>query len=165
VRRSKPDLVEAEGAPVDEAACTRVALALLARREHSRRELTRKLAARGFPDDVVSPALEKLERTGALADARFTDSFVRSRIGKGQGPQRIRAELAQRGITDDEADGVLRAADVDWLATIRAVRAKRFGPELPRDYVERARQARFLQYRGFDSAQIRAALEFDAEVD
>jgi regulatory protein len=59
----------------------------------------------------------------------------------------------------------LRAADVVWPATIRAVRAKRFGPELPRDYAERARQARFLQYRGFDGAQIRAALEFDAEVD
>jgi len=165
VRRSKPDVVEAGSAAVDEAACTRAALELLARREHSRRELTRKLAARGFPDDVVPPVLDELERTGALADARFSDSFVRSRIGKGQGPQRIRAELAQRGITDDEADGVLRAADVDWLATIRAVRAKRFGPELPRDYVERARQARFLQYRGFDSAQIRAALEFDADSD
>ena len=165
MRRSKPDVVEAGGAAVDEAACTRAALELLARREHSRRELVRKLAARGFADGVMSPVLEKLERTGVLADARFTDSFVRSRIGKGQGPQRIRAELAQRGITDDEADGVLRAADVDWLATIRAVRAKRFGPELPRDYVERARQARFLQYRGFDSAQIGAALEFDADSD
>jgi regulatory protein len=165
VRRSKPSVAEAGGAELDEAACTRVAVELLARREHSRRELTRKLAARGFSDEVVSTVLDELERTGALANARFTDSFVRSRIGKGQGPQRIRAELAQRGITDEEADGVLRAADVDWLAAIRAVRAKRFGPELPRDYVERARQARFLQYRGFDSAQIRAALEFDAEVD
>ncbi|HEY3518128.1 MAG TPA: regulatory protein RecX [Gammaproteobacteria bacterium] len=161
MRRSKPDAAEAGG----DTACTRSALDLLARREHSRRELARKLAARGFPDDVVTSVLEKLERTGALADARFTDSFVRARISKGQGPQRIRAELAQRGITDADADGVLRAADVDWLATIRAVRAKRFGPELPRDYAERARQARFLQYRGFDSAQIRAALEFDAEVD
>ena len=165
MRRSKPSVAEGGDAAVDEAACTRVAVELLARREHSRRELTRKLTARGFPDDVVSPVLDKLERTGALADARFTDSFVRSRIGKGQGPQRIRAELAQRGITNDDADGVLRAADVDWLETIRAVRAKRFGPELPRDYPERARQARFLQYRGFDSAQIRAALEFDADSD
>ena len=165
MQRSKPDAAEAGGASVDEPACTRATLELLARREHSRRELTRKLAARGFPDDVVTSVLEKLERTGALADARFTDSFVRSRVSKGQGPQRIRAELAQRGISDEEADGVLRAAEVDWLATIRAVRAKRFGAEPPRDYAERARQARFLQYRGFDSAQIRAALEFDAEVD
>jgi regulatory protein len=162
VRRSKP---EAGQTAVDEPACRRAALEHLARREHSRRELTRKLAARGFPDDVITSALDNLERTGALADARFTDSFVRSRVGKGQGPQRIRAELAQRGIAEDEADGVLRAADVDWLATIRAVRAKRFGPDLPRDYAERARQARFLQYRGFDAAQIRSALEFDADSD
>ena len=165
MRRSKPDVAEAGGAALDEPTCTRAALGFLARREHSRRELTRKLATRGFPDDVVSRALDELERTGALAEARFTESFVRSRISKGQGPQRIRAELAQRGITDDEADDVLRAADVDWLTTIRAVRAKRFGAALPRDYGERARQARFLQYRGFDSAQIRAALEFDADSD
>ncbi|HEX7237893.1 MAG TPA: regulatory protein RecX [Gammaproteobacteria bacterium] len=165
MRRSKPEAGEAGGAALDEPACTRAALGLLARREHSRRELTRKLAARGFPADVASRALDELERTGALAEARFTESFVRSRIGKGQGPQRIRADLAQRGIADDKAEDVLRAADVDWLATIRAVRAKRFGPELPRHYAERARQARFLQYRGFDSAQIRAALEFDADSD
>jgi regulatory protein len=165
VRRSKPDPAEAEGAALDEAACTRAAVGLLARREHSRRELKRKLVARGFLDEVVARALAELERTGALADARFTDSFVRSRIAKGQGPQRIRAELAQRGITDDGADDGLRAADVDWLATIRAVRAKRFGPEPPSDYAEKARQARFLQYRGFSSAQIRAALEFEGDSD
>ena len=161
VRRSKPE----DPAALDEPACTRVALELLARREHSRRELARKLAARGFGDDVIGLALDELERSGALAHVRFTDSFVRSRIARGQGPQRIRAELAQRGIAGDEAEVGLRAADVDWLATIRAVRAKRFGPELPRDYAERARQARFLQYRGFDSAQIRAALEFDRDSD
>ena len=165
MRRSKPDGAEAGAAALDEPACTTAALGFLARREHSRRELMRKLATRGFPEDVVYRALDELERSGALAEARFTESFVRSRISKGQGPQRIRAELAQRGITGDGADDVLRAADVDWLTTIRAVRAKRFGPDLPRDYAERARQARFLQYRGFDGAQIRAALEFDAEVD
>ena len=161
MRRSKP-----EGATdTDAAACTRAALDLLARREHSRSELARKLAARDFPDDVIAPVLDELERSGSLADARFTDSFVRSRVAKGQGPQRIRAELAQRGISATEADDVLRGTDVDWLATIRAVRRKRFGPEPPRDFAERARQARFLQYRGFDSEQIRAALELDADSD
>lgn len=159
MRRSKP---EAETDPV---ACRRSALDLLARREHSRRELTRKLGARGFADDVVAAVLDELERSGSLADARFTDSFVRSRVAKGQGPQRIRAELAQRGIADSAADEVLSGTGVDWRATIRAVRRKRFGPELPRDYAERARQARFLQYRGFDSEQIRAALELDGDSD
>jgi regulatory protein len=161
VRRSRPD---AESA-LDEPACTRIALELLARREHSRRELTRKLGTRGFPNDVIAPVLDELERSGSLADARFTDVFVRSRIAKGQGPQRIRAELAQRGIADTEAAEALGASEVDWLATIRAARRKRFGVELPLDYAERARQARFLQYRGFSSEQIRAALELDADSD
>jgi len=160
VRRSKP-----EAADADATGCKRTALELLARREHSRRELTRKLSARGFPDEVIAEALDELERSGALADARFTDTFVRSRVAKGQGPQRIRSELAQRGIGDAEADAVLRGAEVDWLETIRSVRRKRFGPELPRDYAERARQARFLQYRGFSSEQIRAALELDGDSD
>jgi regulatory protein len=163
VRRSKPDTQAA--AHTDAPACRRTAVELLARREHSRSELTRKLAVRGFPEDVILPVLDELERTGELADVRFTDSFVRARVAKGQGPQRIRAELAQRGVPETQAAEGLRSADVDWRATIRAVRAKRFGPELPRDHAERARQARFLQYRGFDSAQIRAALEFEADSD
>src|SRR5688572_19606170 len=110
VRRSKPD-----SAPLDETACTRAALTLLARHEPSRRELTRKLAAGGFPANVVARALAALERSGALREARFTESFVRSRVARGQGPQRIRAELAQRGIADTEIDDALREADIDWL--------------------------------------------------
>lgn len=159
MRRSRPD----DAGTLDEPACLRAAVALLARREHSRQELTRKLATRGFPPDVIAAALATLERTGVLVEARFTESFIRSRVGKGQGPARIRAELAQRGIAD--ADDQLREAEVDWVESVRAVRRKRFGPEPPRDYRERARQARFLEYRGFDHAQIRAALELDADSD
>ena len=162
MRRSKPDAAEANQ---DAAACSRSAVELLARREHSRRELTRKLGTRGFADDIIAGVLDDLERSGALADERFTDTFVRSRVSKGQGPQRNRAELAQRGIGSAAADEVLRGGEVDWLQTIRAARRKRFGPELPRDYAERARQARFLQYRGFSSEQIRAALELDGDSD
>ena len=149
VRRSKPDVAEAGAAALDEPACTRAALELLARREHSRRELDAQARRARFSGRRHRAACSTSSSARARSpNARFTDSFVRSRIAKGQGPQRIRAELAQRGIADAEADDGLRAADVDWLATIRAVRAKRFGPELPRDYAERARQARFLQYRG-----------------
>jgi regulatory protein len=140
-------------------------LALLTRREHSRHELKRKLTARGFPADIVAGVIAALERSGALAQARFTESFVRSRVARGQGPQRIRAELAQRGVADTEIENALREADVDWLAAIRVVRRKRFGAELPSEFRERARQARFLEYRGFDAAQVRAALELDADSD
>jgi len=158
VRRSKPEVA-------DEAACKRTALDLLARREHSRVELTRKLAAREFPAEIITATLDGLERSGALAEARFTETFIRSRVAKGQGPLRIRAELAQRGVAEAEVDTLLRNAEVDWVAMTRAARQKRFGGAPPRDYPDRARQARFLEYRGFNSAQVRAALELDADSD
>ena len=157
----RPSRLDPEAA--DEAACKRTAVELLARREHSRLELERKLCARGFADDVIAPALDALERSGALAAARFTENFIRSRLAKGQGPVRIRMELAERGVAESEAAELMRAAAVDWPATARAVRRKRFGAEPPRNLRERARQARFLQYRGFTADQVRAALEPDAD--
>lgn len=149
-------------AELDEASCRDRAVALLARREHSRAELERKLRARGFDASVVAAALTRLENEGTLADARFTSSFVRTRAAKGKGPARIRAELAERGIAKDEARSTLAQSDVDWAAEAAAVRRKRFGPELPRDFKERARQARFLQYRGFEQRHIEAAFSGDS---
>jgi regulatory protein len=154
VPRSRPDVEDA-------GACKRQALDLLARREHSRRELERKLAARGFSDDLIGPTLDNLEASGALAAARFTESFIRARVARGKGPVRIRAELAERGVGDAQGVDALRDSNVDWVAEARSARSKRFGAELPRDFRERARQARFLQSRGFSSAQIAAALGSD----
>ena len=158
MRRSKPEVLDA-------AACKRIAVELLARREHSRLELVRKLTSREFPDDVVAAALDDLERSGVLADGRFTESFIRVRAARGQGPVRIRAELAQRGVEREAAEELLRSADIDWIELTRATRRKRFGAEPPRDYRERVRQARFLEYRGFEAAAVRAALELDVDSD
>ncbi|HEY8518684.1 MAG TPA: regulatory protein RecX [Gammaproteobacteria bacterium] len=149
----------------DEAACRKVALDLLARREHSRLELERKLAARDYPPDVTAAVLDRLEASGALAADRFAETFIRSRAARGQGPVRIRAELEQRGIDGGRAGELLREAGVDWYESARRVRAKRFGAALPRDAAGRARQARFLAQRGFAPEQIRAALETAADSD
>ena len=156
---SKPEL------GTDPAACTRQALDLLARREHSRHELERKLEARGFDAADIATTLDALERSGKLATARFAESFVRARAGRGQGPVRIRLELAERGVDAAEAAVAVGSADVDWVELAAATRAKRFGSARPADYKERARQARFLQYRGFDSEQIKSALELGDDSD
>jgi regulatory protein len=132
---------------------------LLARRDHSRLELARKLAARGFETDVVAATLDDLERDGLLQEARFVESFISGRIRKGQGPVRIRAELAQRGIDEAGVADGLAAVTTDWGELAAEVRAKRFGAESPADFKTRARQAKFLQYRGFEPEQIRAALD------
>ncbi len=133
-----------------------VALDLLARREHSLAELRAKLAARGFPAEEVEGVVTALADKGLASNSRFLESFIASRIRKGQGPIRIRAELRQRGIDGATADAALAEAH-DWRALARDVRTTRFGAEPPADIRDRARQARFLEYRGFTAEQIRAS--------
>lgn len=142
----------------DAADCKRRALDLLVRREHSRLELERKLGARGFAAHTIAPVLDDLEQSGALAGDRFTESFVRSRAARGQGPVRIRAELAARGVDAALASASIAEVGMRWNEMAAEVRRKRFGVEPPRDFKERARQARFLEYRGFERAHIEAAL-------
>jgi regulatory protein len=135
------------------------AVALLARREHSRAELQRKLTQREHAADDIEAALDALERERLLSDARFAEQFVRGRIERGSGPHKIRAELRERGVADDVAADALAGHTQAWRERVHEVRRKRFGDAVPADYRERVRQMRFLQTRGFDAEQIRAAFE------
>ena len=147
-------------APAD---CRRQALNLLARREHSRVELERKLKVRSHKDDLIKDVLDELIDEGLLASDRFTEIFVRTRAAKGQGPVRIRMELAKRGIP--KCDTWLDADEYDWNALAAETRIKRFGTKLPGGFKDRARQVRFLEYRGFSHDQIANALEFGDKSD
>jgi regulatory protein len=136
---------------------------VLARREHSRLELERKLAAGGFEPILIAAVLDGLQRDRLLEEGRYLESFIRTRARKGQGPARIRLELKERGVADGPIRDALGLAGFDWEALAAGVRAKRFGAARPKDFKERARQARFLQYRGFDTDQINAALDLAAD--
>ena len=131
------------------------ALALLAMREHSEKELQQKLITRGFNAEVVSEVITQLKQQGSQSDHRFTDDFVHSRIAKGYGPLRIRQELREKAIADDLIETLLTDRDEDWMLRLASVREKKFGQCMPTDYKEQARQSRFLQYRGFSSEHIR----------
>lgn len=130
------------------AAVRRVAMDLLARREHGRVELTRKLRQRGATDELIDDALDRLAEQGLLSEARYLHSFVASRARGGHGPLRIREELAQRGLPRDAIEQALNEAEIDWNEQLRAVWQRKFG-QLPVDARERAQQGRFLAYRGY----------------
>lgn len=130
------------------AAVRRAAMDLLARREHGRMELSRKLRSRGAPADLIEPALERLADEGLLSEARYLESFVRMRANAGYGPLRIREELTQRGLPREDVEQALRESGFDWNEQLREVWLRKFG-ELPSDQRERARQGRFLSYRGY----------------
>jgi regulatory protein len=140
------------------------AVRLLSRREHSIEELRRKLAARGHAEAGIATVLEKLAAKKLVSDERFVSSYVHHHARRGQGPVRIRAELRQQGVTDPQIQQGVSAGETDWNQLAGEVRRRKFGAELPRTASERAKQARFLQYRGFNSDQIRAALKFDPDM-
>lgn len=149
--------------PADARTVEATAVRLLARREHSAEELTRKLRGRGYPAEIIDAVVAKLRGKKLVSDDRFASSFIHHHAQRGQGPIRIRAELKQQGITDELIQAQLDRADFDWVAQASAARQRKFGAGPPRSLAERAKQARFLQYRGFSSDQIRAALKSDGE--
>ena len=139
------------------------AMDFLARREYGQAELTRKLIDKGFDPEVAEQAILKLSDEGLQSDTRFAESFVQSRINQGKGPVRIRLDLGQRGIGDSTVEIALEEADADWHALAREIRVKKFGRARPSDFKEKARQMRFLQYRGFEQGHIQVAVGSDDE--
>lgn len=134
------------------------AIRLLARREYAAAELYGRLTAKGHEPAAVEAAIAQLAGEGLQSDARFVEHFVRSRVHRGQGPVKVRAELGQRGVDNELIGEALRDAECDWYALACEVLAKRFSSpgDGPR---ERARRQRFLAQRGFDAEQARHALE------
>lgn len=135
------------------------AMDYLSRREHATHELFQKLLAKEeYEADDISEALARLADQDLLSDSRFTEAFINQRISRGAGPLKIRAELRQKGISDDMIEAFLNERDVQWQESALAVRIRKYGSEHPEDLKEKARQSRFLQSRGFSSEQTRYAM-------
>jgi regulatory protein len=139
------------------------ALGLLTRREHSRKELARKLAARGVEPEDARAAVTRLAEAGWQDDARFAESLVRSRAGGGYGPLHIRAELGMHGLDRDAVESAMASFEGDWDEVARDLVRRRFGQAGPRDPLQRRKAAELLMRRGFDSGRIRTATRFDPD--
>ncbi len=154
----KPDPAEEA---LDEATARRLAMNLLARREHSQQELTGKLGRRNIEPGTLESVIGRLTAEGLQSDGRFAESYSHSRMQRGRGPVRIRMELEQRGVSDALIETTIAVLDVNWRELARDVRSRKFGGGAPASYKENARQSRFLQHRGFSNDQIRAAMAME----
>jgi regulatory protein len=125
------------------------AMDLLARREHLRSELQRKLGKRFEDDAEIGRVLDQLEQDDLLSDLRFVEAYLRHRSNRGYGPERIQTELRQKGACSEMVADQLGDFETDWVELAKAVLLKKFGSERPRELKEKSRQLRFLQYRGF----------------
>jgi regulatory protein len=137
---------------------TQRALGLLVRREHSRKELGRKLAARGVEADEARAAIDKLAEAGWQDDARFAELLVRSRAASGHGPVHVRAELRMHGLDSDAVAAAMDGFDGDWNAIARDLVRRRFDAKATQALAGQRKAADFLLRRGFAMEQVRAAL-------
>ncbi len=140
------------------------AIALLARRDFASGELAGRLQADGFSAQAIAAVMADLTAERILDDCRFAAHYVAYHAQRGQGPRRIAMELASRGVPPPLIEAAL-AQGPDWVARACEVRSRRFGVTAPQSWAEKAKQGRFLQYRGFSSDHIRSALgpEFESE--
>ena len=119
---------------------------------------------RGFDAAIVEALIERLTTEKLLDDSRYVENFIAYHAARGQGPLRVRAELRRKGISGEIVEERLQAFP-GWITELKVARRKKFGARAPEDFAGRMREARFLSYRGFTSAQIRTALGSDVDLD
>lgn len=159
LRRKRADT----SAPADGPVIRRAALDLLARREHSTRELREKLLQKLGTAPQLDEELERLQSEGLLDDARFAEAFVRMHRNRGHGPQRILHELAQKGVDAEIAEACVDPRSGEWIELAARWRARRFGETILRDRAEWQRQVKHLLSRGFTAEQVRRVLKGEIE--
>lgn len=140
------------------------AIFMLSRRDYSTSELQCRIERRIREIEKDSPTapeylpqvIERLLESQYLDDSRTIYSFFRSYLNKSYGPLRIRQELRLKGFPSEIIERVLEETDTDWYALCQDLKEKKFGTAKPKDFKERAKQIRYLQYRGFTSDYINA---------
>ncbi|MGH8210601.1 MAG: regulatory protein RecX [Steroidobacteraceae bacterium] len=163
LRRKRP-VDPSQATAKDPEAARRAAIALLARRDFASGELRQKLGLQGYDASVAATVVTDLTAERALDDVRYAENYVMYHAERGQGPIRIASDLRALGVPNDLIEAAL-ATGPDWRALARQVRVRKFGVEPPEEWIEKTRQARFLQYRGFSSDHIRAATGADFDPD
>ena len=141
------------------------ALNMLAFRGRASKELARSLARKGEPKELVDRAIERLTEQGLLDDAAFAESFTRTKVlGAKQSRRRVQQDLARKGVARDVTDAAIAAVfeeeQVDQREIVeQAARKKLVSLRKLEPLVRRRRLYAFLARRGYDSEDIRAAMD------
>ena len=124
-------------------------LGLLARRDHSRKELINKCQLKGFAKTDLTPILDELAEQGWQSDQRYAENYVRQRVQKGYGPIAVRYALMQKGVQSDDIERILDTFADHWLDLSEQVYRKKYPSESRISRQEWAKRSRFLMQRGF----------------
>ena len=124
------------------------AITLLAKRDYASGEIKRCLKRYSSDEDSINSVMDRLISHHYLDDSRLIEKEIKKQLAKRHGPTRIKQELRQKGLELLAIEQALEDLDVDWFELAEELRIKKFGDELPTDPKEKAKQIRYLQYRG-----------------
>jgi len=124
------------------------AVTLLAKRDYASGEIKRYLKRYSSDEDSINSVMDRLISHHYLDDSRLIEKEIKKQLAKRHGPSRIKQELRQKGLELLAIEQALEDLDVDWFELAEELRIKKFGDELPTDPKEKAKQIRYLQYRG-----------------
>ena len=132
------------------------AFAVLTRKEFSKAELIEKLAVYAASREEVINLVNELSEQNYQSDQRVADIVLSSQKRKGKGPQRIKLALKNKKINTELIQEELK--EIDWVEQAYQLKIKKFGNTVEKDPKLKAKQIRFLQYRGFDMDVIMKAI-------
>ena len=132
------------------------AFAVLTRKEYSKKDLIEKLALYAENREEVLILVDELSRENYQSDQRVAEMVVRSQIRKGKGPNRIKLALRAKSIDKELAQNDMN--EIDWYDEAYQLKVKKYGVEVSKDPKIKAKQIRFLQYRGFEMDAIMKAI-------
>ena len=124
------------------------AVTLLAKRDYASDEIKRCLKRYSSDDHSINSVMDRLLSHHYLDDSRLIEKEIKKQLAKRHGPSRIKQELRQKELELLAIEQALEDLDVDWFELAEELRIKKFGDELPTDPKEKAKQIRYLQYRG-----------------
>ncbi len=134
-------------------------LRLLARREHSQKELLNKLLIKGFNKDDILAVIEELALQGWQSDLRYAESYARHRIQNGYGPVYVAYELRQNGVVPANLEDIVQQTAGSWMELLEQVYTRKYSHDTLLDRNEWAKRSRFLLHRGFSGAMVNALFE------
>ncbi|WP_180046780.1 regulatory protein RecX [Acinetobacter sp. YH12117] len=137
------------------------AFAVLTRKEYSKAELIEKLALYAENREEVVALVDELSRENYQSDQRVAETLLSSQKRKGKGPNQIKMKLKSKKIDTALISEELK--ETDWVQQAYELKVKKFGPDVTKDPKLKARQIRFLMYRGFEMDAIMKAINRKAE--
>lgn len=127
----------------------------LSRREHSKKEIYKKMLDKVNSLEILDEEIKKLEQDGILDDERFAEQYLYSLVKRGLGPLRINKYLQEKGVDSHLINALLK--DLDWQDLAKEVLLKKSKYQIPPKEEDVIKLKRFLNYRGFEYYDIERA--------